>query len=268
MLDNHNSHASWCCNLEDGNGWWKEAPAPYFDNNQRFFITQDWTQGLAFMARFSKDHPAVAGIGIRNEIRETPVIQSRDPWYDFVARGAKAVHDANADLLIAIGGTLSSTDASFLRSRPFDRAPYGEKVVWEWHTYTFSPTWVATGWTRSCGIWHTALGGVTGFLLEQNKAYTGPLWLSEFGFPQAGGPDSQSGIPDEEQYRYIKCLVEYATNNDGDWALWALQGNYYVRDGQVDYEEGWGLLNKEWTAWKNPKVKELLGGMWKVTQGP
>lgn len=265
ILDNHVSHASWCCNLEDGNGWWDEASG-YVDSNSRYFKTQEWNQGLAAMAKFASSHPAVAGIGLRNEIREIPVVQSQGDWYKFIAQGATSVHDSNPDLLIIMGGTLSSTDAGFLRRNPLDRSPWGDKVVWEWHQYTFSPPWIAS--FKNCGIWKTVVGGFTGFLLEQGKDYTGPLWLSEFGFGMTGGPPERNGIGSEDDYNYLKCIVEYASGNDGDWALWAIQGNYYVRDGEVDKDEPWGLLNSDWTAWRNPAVKDVIKPLFETTQGP
>ncbi|KAF2003058.1 glycoside hydrolase family 5 protein [Amniculicola lignicola CBS 123094] len=264
ILDNHVSHASWCCNLDDGNGWW-DASVPYIASNSRFFNTSNWLLGLSAMAHFSADHPAVAGIGLRNEIREIPVVQNRGDWYTFVAQGARAVHEANPDLLIAVGGALSSTDASFLRARPFDRSPFGNKVVWEWHQYTFSPPWIAS--FKNCAIWKSVVGGFTGFLLQENQAYTGPLWLSEFGVGMTGGTPERNGLG-EDDYKYLKCLVEYAAGNDGDWALWAIQGDYYVRDGQVNNNEGWGLLNSDWSAWRNPAVKDIIAPLFKVTQGP
>ncbi|CAI6333739.1 unnamed protein product [Periconia digitata] len=268
MLDNHVSNPSWCCNLEDGNGWWDEGSSnPLIQRNSQYFNIAAWEQGLAAMARFSADHPAVAGIGIRNEIREIPVLQNRDSWYDNVAKGARAIHDANKDLLIAMGGTLSSTDASFLRTRPFDRSPYGDKVVWEWHHYTFTPNWIASG--KNCNFWKSlSIGAASGFLIQQGRDYTGPLWLSEFGFGQLGGGDDIKNVSDRESYDYITCLVDYIKGNDVDWAIWALQGNYYVRDKQVNPDEAWGILNADWSAWRNPKVKEILADVFKQTQGP
>ncbi|OAL55506.1 glycoside hydrolase [Pyrenochaeta sp. DS3sAY3a] len=231
----------------------------------RVILDNHWITGLATMAKFAVAYPAVAGIGLRNEIRETPVLQNREDWYTYITQGAKAVHDANPDLLIAVGGTLSSTDASFLRSRPLDRSPFNNKIVWEWHQYTFSPPWIAS--FKNCGIWKSLVGGFTGFLLQQNQAYTGPLWLSEFGFGMAGGPPERSGIGSVDDYNYLKCVVEYVSGNDGDWALWAIQGNYYVRDGQVDRDEPWGLLNSDWTTWRNPAVRDVLAPLFKQTQG-
>jgi len=266
ILDNHVSHASWCCNLDDGNGWWDEAPG-YVDSNSRFFNTSQWALGLRAMAQFAVNHPVVAGIGLRNEIREVPVVQSRDAWYTYIVKGAQAVHDANPNLLIIMGGTLSSTDISFLRTKPLDRSPFSDKVVYEWHHYTFSPNWIAS--LKSCSVWKSVtIGGTSGFLLQQGKSYTGPLWLSEFGFGQAGGPPERQGIGTQEDYDYLTCLVDYIKGNDGDWALWAIQGSYYVRDGVVDNDEPWGVLNSQWSDWRNPSVKNVLKDIFLVTQGP
>ncbi len=80
-----------------------------------------------------------------------------------------------------------------------------------------------------------------------------------------GGPED--GLTDKEG-KYIDCLVDYMTNNDAEWALWALQGSYYVRDGQVDYDESYGALNHDWSAWRNPDFPKRLGNMWQMTQGP
>jgi hypothetical protein len=36
------------------------------------------------------------------------------------------------------------------------------------------------------------------------------------------------------------------------WTIWVLAGNYYIQSGTQDYEEGWGLLNHNWSAWRSP----------------
>jgi endoglucanase len=53
-----------------------------------------------------------------------------------------------------------------------------------------------------------------------------------------------------------------------DWAYWALQGSYYVRDANADVDESFGLLKKDWSDWRNTEFKGLLGNMWQQTQGP
>jgi len=56
--------------------------------------------------------------------------------------------------------------------------------------------------------------------------------------------------------------------NDADWAYWALQGDYYVRDKTVNKEETYGLFNKDWNGWRNDNFRNLVGKMMDVVQGP
>lgn len=100
---------------------------------------------------------------------------------------------------------------------------------------------------------------------QQDKPWTGPLWLSEFGVGLTGGP--HDGLSDTDN-DYLTCLVDYMEGNDADWAIWAVQGSYYIREGTVNYEEGFGMLDKDWSGWRNPAFAAKLGTMWNVTQGP
>lgn len=265
VLDNHVSKASWCCNLTDGNGWWNTASG-YIPDNSRYFDTDNWLAGLASMASWAKQsHPGVVGLSLRNELRAIPIIQDgngRKDWYDYVTRGAKAVHAAHPDALVIIGGDNSATDLTHLRLNPLDTSAWAGKNVWEWHAYSFTVTFPEV--FESCDITKQEYGALDGFLLEQGKGYTGPLFLSEFGVGMSGG--NKQGLSDRDD-RYLRCIVDYVSGNDGEWAVWALQGSYYVRNRQTDYDETWGVLNKDWTDWRNPAFKDMLGDMWKTTQG-
>ncbi|KAL2148084.1 hypothetical protein VTH82DRAFT_2465 [Thermothelomyces myriococcoides] len=268
VLDNHVSRASWCCSLTDGNGWWDEA-AGYNDWNSRFFDTAAWVAGLEAMATWARDHPGVAAMSLRNELREFPLLQNLDParpdWYTFVGRAGAAVHAANPDVLVIVGGVQSSTDLSHLRlvGGPLDTSAWPGKHVWEMHAYSFTVTFPDV--FNSCDVVRVEYGALSGFVLEQDKPYTGPLFLSEFGVGMEGG--DKDGLSEEDD-RYLRCLVSYMENNDADWAVWALQGSYYVRDAQVDRDETWGLLNHDWTDWRNPAFPAMLGKMWNMTQEP
>lgn len=160
-----------------------------------------------------------------------------------------------------IGGIAGATDFSFLRSKPLNISAWVGKIVWEFHIYSYSVGWV----TSNCDVFKTELGAAAGYLLTQGQAYTGPLWISEFGVGQQGG--ANSGL-DDQDYAYLTCLVSYLEGNDAEWSVWALQGDYMERDGQVSYDETWGLLNEDWSDWRNPSFAGLLGSMWNVTQGP
>ncbi|PGH10656.1 hypothetical protein AJ79_05370 [Helicocarpus griseus UAMH5409] len=255
ILDNHNSRASWCCSTTDGNGWWASA-AGYDEGNSRYFDTDEWVGGLAAMAAFAAPFPNVVGMSLRNELR---AVGGQDgdghaDWYELVARGADAVHGANGELLIVIGGVGYATDLSYLGGRPFDRSRYADKVVWEFHHYE----WTMAG--AGCEARIAEMGRKAGFLLTQGEEYTGPLFLSEFGWNQDAAT--------EEERAYYECIVRYMESNDAEWAYWGAMGSYYVREGQLNFDEGFGLLNTDWSGWRDEGFVENLGGMWEVTQGP
>lgn len=255
ILDNHNSHASWCCGEDDGNGWWASASG-YDETNSRYFITEDWLEGLGSMASFSADHPNVVGMSLRNELR---AVGSQDgdnhtDWYDLSGQGADAIHSANSDLLIAVGGVGYATDLSFLGNQPFDRSAYPEKIIWEFHSYNWSTD------TSDCSAYQSTMGDNAGYLLTPEEEFTGPLWISEFGYAVES--------PSEEEIGYINCLVSYMEENDADWAYWALQGSYYVRDATINLDESFGVLNSDWSDWRNSSFATQLGQIWDVTQGP
>lgn len=263
ILDNHVSRASWCCDLDDGNGWWSDAPV-YAASNSRFFDHDEWLAALQAVALWTRGNPAVVGLSLRNERRATwtQVLFAPGAWYPRMSSAARAVHEANPDALVVVGGINGGADLSPLRARAMDVSGWREKHVWETHEYPFTVTTPNLG---SCELTKANYGLLYGFVLEQDKAYTGPLWLSEFGVNMQGGPND--GLSDGD-LSYLACLVSYMENNDADWALWALQGSYYVRDGVVDKDETWGALDRAWAGWRNPRFRELLGRMFDVSQGP
>uniref|UniRef100_A0A8H7N251 Glycoside hydrolase family 5 domain-containing protein n=1 Tax=Bionectria ochroleuca TaxID=29856 RepID=A0A8H7N251_BIOOC len=263
ILDNHVSKAKWCCDLDDGNGWWKDAPG-YIDANSKYFDSQNWLDGLKAMAQWSANREGIVGISLRNELRAhvTQIPWGGETWFDKMPQAADIVHAANPNALIIIGGLDGGTNLGALRdgSMPTDRWP--GKNVWEAHAYSFTVTQPDFG---SCTIRKTIYGFFFGFVLEQNKATTGPLFLSEFGVGMEGGPND--GLSDKDS-SYLSCLVGYMENNDADWGMWSIAGSYYIRQGNVDVVDTWGALDNSWSGWRNDKFKGKLGKMFEVTQGP
>lgn len=264
VLDNHVSRAGWCCDLNDGNGWWKDAPL-YMAENSRFFDTGEWHAGLEAMAKWSRSRPGIVGLSLRNELRASlaQIPFAAETWLKYMPSAAQIVHKANPDALVIVGGINGGTDLTPLRLGPMmDLGTWGGKRVWEAHSYSFTVTTPNFGF---CPLAKAQYGGLYGFVLEQGRPYTGPLFLSEFGVGMTGGP--HDGLSDKD-WRYLTCLAEYMAGNDADWSLWAVQGSYYVRNKKVDHDETWGALDYEWRDWRNPKFKAMLGNMVNVTQGP
>lgn len=262
ILDNHVSRASWCCDLDDGNGWWDTATG-YTDSNSRFFNTSAWLAGVDAVAAWSAAQPGVIGLSLRNELRQNALqLLDFDPWYANVVSAGGIVHAGNPDALVIVGGGLSATDLSAQKGGVLDFSGWAGKHVWEFHAYSFTVTFKLD--FGLCDIKQDLYGVFDGFVLEQNKDYTAPLILSEFGVAMG---DSTSGLSSDDS-DYLSCLVDYMESNDAEWALWAVQGSYYIREGTIDYNETWGLYNQEWSAMRNPAFPALLGKMWDVTQGP
>jgi hypothetical protein len=266
ILDNHVSKASWCCNLTDGNGWW-DAAFGYNPWNSRYFHTQNWLDGLRAMAAWSLSHRGVVALSLRNELRAFLLqdLNGRADWYKYIKQAGDLVHATNPDVLVIVGGVQSTTDLLHVRdeSKMLDTSGWRGKHVWEMHAYSFTVTFPDV--FENCDVVKTQYGAFVGFVLEQGKAYTGPLILSEFGVGMEGG--EFNGLSEKDD-RYLRCLVSYMQGNDADWAVWAIQGSYYVRDKRVDADETWGLVKHDWSDWRNPAFPGMLGDMWKVTQQP
>lgn len=263
ILDNHVSRASWCCDLLDGNGWWSDAPL-YAPETSRFFDTAQWHAGLAAMAAWSRARPGVVGLSLRNELRAAPLQLpfSAGVWLERMPRAARIIHAAAPDALVIVGGIAGGMDLSPLHGAAgMDAAGWADKRVWEAHAYSFSFQ------TRfgSCAWRRAEYTELFGFVVDAGRAYTGPLFLSEMGVGMTGGPFD--GL-DHRDAAYLACIVDYMTANDADWALWAVQGSYYVRSATVDYNETWGALDHAWERWRNPAFLAKLGSMMNVTQGP
>ncbi|KFH44162.1 Endoglucanase-like protein [Hapsidospora chrysogenum ATCC 11550] len=263
VLDNHVSKAKWCCNLDDGNGWWRDAPG-YIPANSEFFDTQEWLDGLEAMAEWSVGRPGVVGVSLRNELRAhvTQILWGGDQWFEKMPQAARIVHNANPDVLISIGGLDGGNNLAPLRDERMPIEDWEGKNVWDAHAYSFT---VNTPNFGNCDIEKAQYGFLFGFVLGDDAEQQGPLWLSEFGVGMDEGDND--GLSDEG-YEFLTCLVGYLEGNDADWALWSIAGSYYIREGTVDREDNYGALTKDWSGWRNEKFKGMLGKMWEVTQGP
>ncbi|KAK3029824.1 hypothetical protein RJ639_038258 [Escallonia herrerae] len=247
VLDNHVSLPQWCCGNEDGNGFFGD----------KYFDPKEWVQGLTMVAKRYKGNPTVVAMSLRNELRGPR--QNENDWYRYIQEGATAIHGENPDLLVIVSGLSFDTNLSFLRNKPL-ASNYNNKLVYEAHWYPFGdpPAKWLYQTNEFCANTTRWFMSQSGFLLSGENPL--PLFLSEFGKDQSDA--------NEEQNRYFSCLLALLAETDIDWALWALQGSYMLRQGHIDQEEMYGMLDFSWDHVRNPKMREMLQFTQKMNQGP
>ncbi|KAJ3696970.1 hypothetical protein LUZ61_000675 [Rhynchospora tenuis] len=245
ILDNHISKPGWCCNNNDGNGFFGD----------KYFDPDEWLSGLRIIATMFNSTPNVIAMSLRNELRGPN--ENLTLWSRYMQEGAELVHSANPNLLVIISGLDFDTNLSFiLQKQP--TVTFKNKLVYELHWYSWSDSvnWGNGNLNDVCAsvVESKLLRG--GFLLKQGW----PLFLSEFGFYQIG-----THLTDN---RYLTCFLSVAAEWDLDWALWALQGSYYIREGIVGYDESFGLLTWDWYKARNPSFVKRISALQSPLQGP
>lgn len=248
ILDNQISRPEWCCGLNDGNGFFGDSD----------FDPGVWIQGLSAMATAFKGITAVVGMSLRNELRG-PRSNTAD-WYKYMQQGAQAVHEANPDVLVIMSGLNYDADLKFLASKPVNLA-FTNKIVYEMHWYSFTDgkAWERTPANQLCGTVTARINDHIAFVAK-TLSPPAPLFISEFGIDGRG-----TNVGDN---RYINCFFAFAADGDFDWALWTLQGSYYIRNGQPNFEETYGIFNVRWDGIRNPTFVSRLQSLQKPIQEP
>lgn len=245
ILDNHISKPGWCCSNSDGNGFFGDK---YFDPDL-------WEDGLSKMASMFNDTANVVGMSLRNELRGPK--QNVNDWYKYMQRGAEAVHAANPNVLVILSGLSFDNDLSFLSTKQVQLS-FSSKLVFELHWYAFSNgnAWQSGSPNQVCGSISSSVMRRGGFLINQGW----PLFLSEFGIDQRGTNTNDN--------RYWGCILGWAAEFDVDWALWTLQGSYYLRQGVLGMEEFYGLLSYDWCKQRNSSFLQRISTLQSPFQGP
>lgn len=183
-------------------------------------------------------------------------------WYGFVRRGADAIYNANPVPLIFLSGLSYDTyitpvvqgtaltpgqgrfnrddfNLGTIAGAQTTGTPYGRnKLVLEIHNYERS--------VSSCSTLRGTLyrNGFQAMNTSDRAAVNiMPVMLTEFGFPM-----------DDRAYRdtYASCIAQYLPSIGAGWHIWVLAGSYYIRSGRQEYDEAWGLVTKDWSAWRSP----------------
>ncbi|XP_076938600.1 glycosyl hydrolase 5 family protein-like isoform X2 [Bidens hawaiensis] len=245
ILDNHISKPGWCCNDNDGNGFFGDV---YFD-------PEVWMEGLSRVASMFKGYDNVIGMSLRNELRGRR--QNIQTWYKYMQKGAERVHAVNPDVLVIVSGLNYDLDLSFLQKNPVTLS-FSKKLVFEIHWYGFSDgnDWITSNVNEECGRVIDRMETNALFLLDQGY----PLFMSEWGVDQSGTNDNDN--------RYLNCLLGWAAEHDLDWALWTIVGSYYYREGVGGMEESYGVLNWNWHEPRNSNFLEKISPLQSPFQAP
>ncbi|GMQ06560.1 hypothetical protein CsSME_00051098 [Camellia sinensis var. sinensis] len=234
LLDNHIRKPGWCCDESDGNGFF----------GVQYFNPDLWIKGLTVMASLFKGTPYVVGMSLRNELRGRK--ENANDWYRYMQKGAEAVHAVNPDILVILSGLSFNTNLSFLLNRPVNLTFKG-KLVFEVYSYGFfdGSAWITGNLNQVCGQVVDQMMRKGGFLLDQGY----PFFMSEFGVDLRGTNDNDN--------RYLNCILGVAAELDLDWALWTLAGSYYLRPGVIGSEEFFGVYNWNWCEGNSSFLKRI-----------
>ncbi|KAL1199935.1 Glycosyl hydrolase 5 family protein [Cardamine amara subsp. amara] len=243
ILDNHISQPGWCCNDNDGNGFFGD----------KHFNPDLWIKGLEKMASMFAISSNVVGMSLRNELRGPK--QNIKDWYKYMSKGAEAVHAMNPNVLVIVSGLSYDTDLSFLRDKPFE-VSFKRKLVFERHWYGFWGSWEGDTLSKICGRETENMMKMSGFLLEKGI----PLFVSEFGVNQRGNNGNDN--------MFLSCFMALAADLDLDWALWVLAGSYYIRDTTIDSDESYGVLDWSWSSIRNITTLQKITTIQSPFQGP
>lgn len=197
-------------------------------------------------------------IGLRNEFRKpdnagSSLAYNWQVWYEQNKAAADLVNAANPNILIFLSGldydtklTPIPTGDDLGNGKKFllTDFKYRDKLVLELHNYQTSAT--------NCGDIEGGLWN-NGFRATGDKPVNKmPVVLTEFGFTQADA--SYNGV-------YATCLRKLMPQWKTGWTVWVISGSYYTRGGTQDYEETWGLVNHQWSDWRNKDAITALKGM-------
>ncbi|KAI2615127.1 glycoside hydrolase family 5 protein [Hypoxylon sp. NC1633] len=276
--DVHVGKAQWCCSHTDGNAWFDDVN----------FDAARWRRGLAHVASWAAQHPNVASMSLRNELRQSWNLTTLEyNWTTLVGNmsaGADAIFAANPDLLITWSGMQFGQDLSALtagrnlltapcykcdavrdaaRREPVffdpDKHPWADKLVWELHLYGMSED-LDTGTCEAieAGLYRNgfnALGvDAPAGCAEAECAAAArrtPVIMSEFGNAQ-----------DATLYNSTvqTCIRAFTERHGVGWMMWSLAGSYRVRSGAQGVDDTWGLTTADWSGWRDPGTVE---GFWK-----
>ncbi|KAG4428939.1 hypothetical protein IFR05_015572 [Cadophora sp. M221] len=229
IINNHITHASWCCgaNLCD-TAWYNNHLGAFCRVRQ----TEDqWIENWELMMSSFVDNLLVIGADLRNEPRGLWGTMPWSKWAKAAERAGNRLLALRADWLIFVEGVSSSNDLSGAKDRPIV-LDFDHRVVYSAHVYSWS------GWgsyegmyaRRSFASFSKSMVENWAYLLEQDIA---PVWVGEFGGPH---------LPNKGDLHYWDNLVKFLKMVDADFGYWAIN----PRKPANDEYESYGLVGDDW----------------------
>ena len=197
-------------------------------------------------------------MSLRNELRGPR--QNSEDWYNYVQKGAKAIHKTNPHVLVVVSGLSYDLDLSFLKKRPL-RLNLDNKIVYEAHRYAFSnrerDRWLHQPLNHVCDSITRDMNRRSTFLVEGSEP--APLFVTEFGINMEGTNPADNN--------FFSCFLVYLAEHDLDWNLWGVQGSYYIRLGREDDDEQYAVFDHNMTRVRNPQFQRRLASIQGKIQG-
>ncbi len=201
------------------------------------------------MASLLSQYPNVVALDLRNELRTNTRNRASQisDWMKYIPQGISAINSANPNALIFVTGLDYDLDLAFLdegrNTQEWNNinTRLRNKIVFEGHMYTWSGFGAIT---EDCGELLTNFDKRLGWPKRNNR----PLVITEFGLDTNTFPDGPSSL------QWFSCVKRFIVDKKLGYAAWTLGGDYYSRDGNVNHEESYGLLNSQWSAFKKNSI--------------
>ena len=236
ILDNHSSEAVWY-SLENGLWYTQDYPE------------ESWIRSWENLTLRYKGHPSVVGFDLRNELRNGATwggVEGTD-WRAAVIRAGEAILKIDSSKLIVVEGINYASDLRGVVESPISFS-VPNRLVYSIHDYS----WFHSEF-QDYEEMKKKFDYSWGFLLEEGKSWTAPVWIGEFGTCS----NDLSCVQNSSVSGYwFLNFIGYLKENDLDWDYWPLNGTMANGETRVYGDLDWyGILDK---TWEEVSLKELL----------
>jgi aryl-phospho-beta-D-glucosidase BglC (GH1 family) len=259
VLNNHSTHAMWCCNYDDDGLWYTKEQTE-----------EQWIVDWELVAQRYAGNPRVVGADLRNEIRIAKPVTGLLPrvpnwgggdandWRAAATRAGDRIHAKTPAWLIIVEGLNSAEDLTAVGGNPIVlETP--NKLVYSAHQYGFFrpglpaiPGLPGTYASMDAQQLQATSYKQWGYLTEPARPFTAPVWLGELG-------DSASADP-----TWLTNLAATLHETDVDWTYWAINGGPKASGDAEPY----GLLDDDWTTVRDDWRLAALRPLQSATLGP